>query len=77
MKRVYGFDLHDDTLVHYYSGIINAPCRATAKEVVFIEFVYAEDGLWASLHVRQYWDKHPHTHPGCTLFRLLYKKLQL
>ena len=34
-----------------------------------------KDGLWASLYVRQLWKKEIHSHPHCTLFDMLYSKL--
>ena len=34
-----------------------------------------DDGLWATYIARQLWEKHPHSHPHCTLFDMLYNKL--
>jgi hypothetical protein len=36
-----------------------------------------EDGLYASVLAREFWNCHPECHPHCTLFRILYIKLEL
>jgi hypothetical protein len=35
------------------------------------------DELWATPLAREIWDEHPCCHPHCTLFDILYEKLEL
>jgi hypothetical protein len=43
-----------------------------------LQYVYdPNDGLLASRNVRKFWEEYPYSHPHCTLFSLLYKKLEI
>ena len=48
------------------------------SKVYFGAYIFdPEDGLWATYHARQVWRNCPSLYPRCTLFGILYKKLQI
>jgi hypothetical protein len=75
-----GSALPNDTEVYIYAE--NNQKLLARKESVsrypYLLFIFdPNDGLWASINVREYWDYHPQKHPCITLFGILYKKLEV
>ena len=76
----YGSEFPPGSLVYFMSAngrceIIFGP-RVIQPYTSNYIFYFEDDGLWATECVRHNWKINAHRHPHCTLFRMLYKKLQ-
>ena len=79
-----GSEIPATTNVYITNTIYTQDCtqiyvqKVRASDYSILTFVfYSSDGLWASINARDFWAKYPDRHPYCTLFGLLYKKLQI
>ena len=79
-----GSELPEGTVV-YITGFVKAfrVWQSTIKRQynpfrTDLEYTFdPKDELWATKQVREIWDEHPCRHPYCTLFGILYKKLEI
>jgi hypothetical protein len=78
MERRSGYELPLGTFVYMWEfGRIKRTKIAYQKNS-FLHCVFnPSDGLWATPATREHWDTFPHSHPQCTLFEMLNKKLEI
>jgi len=61
-----------------YAVRVVAPNKRTYPFDEYISFFFDfDDGLWATRAVRLQWKREPHTHPHCTLFKMLQENLEV
>lgn len=71
-----GRDLPDDTMVYISIDTYDRVYKHKIRHLQLAYIFNSKDGLWATQSARITWRRHPHLHPHCTLFYLLYKKLE-
>ena len=77
MSYTLGCDLPHGTVVYYKPGA-TVFRTVVGNTTEFEHIVYNVDsyGIWASELAREFWKDKPESHPMCTLFDVLYKKLE-
>ena len=74
--QILGNMIPKGTIVHWHPRNNSAYRSENAHPRII--YVYDPiDGLLASQCTREYWIKMPWLHPHCTLFRMLYERLEI
>ena len=82
MDKKIGNELPIGTIIYYFNDSLKATYRVkldrphnTGFRLFYI--FDPKDGLWASENLRKIWECNPERHPQCSLFGMLYKKLEI